>query len=164
MAALEIVSGTTPTYVYNITDSSGSGINLDDYSIGVGIYYEDLVGGNYKYILPANTQAGELTSFYSENPSSETFYRDNRYCRNLGNGKFAVTLPFAINFIGETQYQVFLFKYELGWGMAKITGVETRDEQRKYDAIVIDRGTMTFIDDYMPNLNTERKSGHIILK
>lgn len=171
MASLEIVKGTTPTYVFNVTDSSGSGINLDDYSIGMGMQYDDGTSTKYIYILPVATQDGTPTTFYAHNSETEVFRRDNRYCKNLGSGKFSVTLPYNVSVDYATQYQIFIFRYSLDLGTRHYEkdsdGAEVRaatSEIRKYDAIVIDSGNIEFIDSYLPTLDGGRKSRHIILK
>lgn len=171
MASLEIVKGTTPTYVFNITDSSGSGISLDDYSIGMGLIYDAETAMHHVYILPAVTQDGTPTTFYTDNPATEKFYRDNRYCKNLGGGKFSITMPYNVTIDSATQYQIFIFKYALDFGTRHYekdsTGAEVRpatSEVRKYDTIVIDSGNIEFIDSYLPVIGGGRKSGHIILK
>ena len=170
MRTLEVIRGTTPTFLFQITDADSSGVNIDDMGICMTIY-DEIVDGVFtkNTIVPLNLN-GSIVDYFNreaDNGNVVTQYQDDLYCRNLGNGLFAITLPYSLLITGETvPYQVFLFKMEQLSIATRDTGAAVDNEKTGVDIIParyhfmiipIDTGNIEFIDSYMVGLRPAGK-------
>jgi len=170
MRTLEVIRGTTPTFLFQITDADSSGVNIDDMGICMTIY-DEITDGMFRKntILPLNLNGTVIDYFNRETDDGcdVVQYQDDLYCRNLGKGLFAVTLPYSLYIVSETTpYQVFLFKMEQLSIATRDTGATVDNEKTGVDIIParyhfmiipIDTGNIEFIDSYMVGLRPAGK-------
>lgn len=148
---LSVYLNSTPTYQYNVTDYLEAGINIEEYGIGMSIY--DSETENSVHILPETigTSVTFVENIFSE--ENVTVYRNNRYCRNLGEGKFSITIPRILSLVGEGSYSfcVFIFKYET-LNPRQVINDTLVGANILYSMLVLDYGSFDMNNGYLPVL------------
>ena len=178
MRNLEVVRRTTPTFLFQITDAASSGVSLDGMGVCMAILEDGETDGSLikRHILPATLGGVPVNYFNESNEGTSTSivpYKNNRYCQNLTNGLFSVTLPYALDPVTDVvSYQVFLFRME---EMAtptrdvtvRVDNVTIGDDiipgQYQFMSIPIDSGTITFLDSNLPLLKPAAKRNNAVI-
>jgi hypothetical protein len=110
MRNIKEFAGTTPVYVYNISDADIARVELNKMAIGMSIS----LGENVYYVLPVDTPP-EIFDFTGV--PAENIWRNNNYCKHIANSnQFILTVPLWRIPLSETEtsgtYQIFLFMEE----------------------------------------------------
>ena len=154
---------TTPTYIYNISDASSAGLELDAMNIGMAIR----LGENTYYVLPTR---GSYNIFDFTEVPAENLWASDTYCWHQdGTNRFVVTVPLwrlpSSELVTEGSYQIFLFRQDaysnaITWPPDDETG-ETRTTPTVYPAhnVVIDYGGFSILDRIAPPIAGEAKRG-----
>ena len=151
---LTVYERSTPTYLFNITDYNSSGVDLTGMKAMMCLKITDASS------TPAVCYRYVIDSFDSEfTYNEENTWADPTYCRNLGNGMFAITVPFWRygGTVSSIEYQVFLYGNVTEAGRAtNIDGTLITGGRVRHHNILIDSGTIEVEDSLFPLTSSAR--------
>jgi len=144
----------TPTYIFRITDAASSGVDIASLGVMMVIKFGET---NFKYRYLTSVRSRMLSITESE------YWCDPSYCRNLGGGSFAVTVPLwklqAEPSLDSSMisYQVFLYSTGVLTtpGLQAIGadgGIVITPGLVAYHNILIDEGTISLLSSTFPKL------------
>lgn len=152
---LTMYERSTPTYLFNITDYASSGVDLVGMKIMMCL---DITDASPTPVIYHRYIVDSLDNDFDY--ASGEVWADSTYCRNLGSGMFAVTVPLWRygGSVASIEYQVFLYGNEQTSGASTSSGGDLISTGRiLHHNILIDSGTIEIEDSLFP-LTTAAKA------
>jgi len=160
MRNIKEFAGSTPTYVYNISDAASVGMDLEKMSIGMSIQLGDAT----YYVLP-DIVIPEIFDF--SDVQADRVWRNDNYCRHVANSnQFIITPPLwripRNNTETEGIYQIFLYMLiPHSLIVTDHTGDIVTERPAVFNPlnVIIDYGGFVLLDRIAPPLSLPEKRG-----
>lgn len=139
----------TGNYTYEITDANMVGIDIGDLEIATILHCNLSNGGEIDVIVCSRKDIDTLFKINQEH----IFYNPS-YCKNVGNGKFIISLPFwrlqylaslGNDYVISADFEIVLFGFST---LERPIGND--NGKTSFQCIIIDNGTIEFTKNRFP--------------